>query len=173
MQDCFSIRDSVARSLRGFAAGRVIVWLTCWLMLPLPVPAMHRHDEMQSDESLEAHLADRHGEVVGESPLIDEPHWHFALPSQPSHDDYDHDHDREPDRSHHRPLLFVASHVVGQAFTSTQRSGSVDDFTPSLNSICDWVYQRHAHQASAHPSVQQAREALPGYRSALSCVMRC
>lgn len=169
MQSCISIPDIVARSQRGFAAGRVIVWLTCWLMLPLPVPAMHRHDEMQSDESLEAHLADRHGEVFGESPLIDEPHWHLTLPSQPSHDDHDH----EPDRSHHRPLLFVVSHVVSHAFTSTQGSGSVDEFTFSLNSIWDSVYQRHVHQASAHPSVQQAREALPGYRSALSCVMRC
>jgi len=68
--------------------------IVCVSLLHLPVPVLHRHDEIESAGVLASHLVTCHaqthlrtlGAVNAKTrcvcPSVHESHWHFVLPSQ-------------------------------------------------------------------------------------------
>lgn len=155
-------------SRRGNHDGRLLVWLTCFVVFPLPMPTMHRHDHIQSPQSLQVHLTQQHHAASLESLPIDEPHWHLVMPS-PSRGD-GHDDDGHP----HPPTDYVASHVGGSGTGMTVATGWVERWGSS--SI--WIFAALVPPSGTlvalnESSTMRVKSALQRQRSAHCCVMRC
>ncbi len=153
---------------RGSLAGRLLVWLTCLFVLPLPMPTLHRHDEMDSPYTLEVHLNQRHGDTVAEALPIDQPHWHFVMPFGQDGDEH---HDDESPRP---PPQYVAGQLGGNAASVTALSSSLEQagvqfvWSSGLSNQIDVI-----RSAASNPSTPLIKAAVQRQRSAHACVMRC
>lgn len=140
-------------------------WFVCFLLLPLPMPIMHRHDTIDAPQALSSHLAQRHCDASFKETPLDQSHWHFVLPSQ-----------SQPDEKHDcslpsRPVDYVSSNAGSLACGPTAQFLPLDCLSTlgilSLDLIVD----------SPHPILDArhrfAADADQHHRCTLCCVMRC
>ncbi len=156
---------------------RGLTLILCVVMLPIPIPMMHRHDEIESRDELACHLVTRHHllsrapELVEfatddcHCPMLDEPHWHFVLPSQyPGDDDTG---DQVPPAEH--AFLAFANNTV--AVASVSRDQEFDLSCPIA--VSGGLIETLDDRSDQHRHCRRAADALQVSRCALACVMRC
>lgn len=163
-----SSRSFLRTFRRGGIAARSLVWLTCLLLSPLPVPTMHRHDEIEMPHSLAIHLTQQHGDGCGRILAMDEPHWHFSLPSQQQGDGDDHE----------GPSDRRANYVAGSAGNSVVSPAVANRSLDHLGSLLVWTTARAIAKAPTSRrdfalTELSVKAALEHQRCAHSCVMRC
>lgn len=151
--------------------------IVCLLMLPLPIPMMHRHDEISSPDELACHLATQHDlsicdayDVIGavghcEDPTLHESHWHFVMPTRYPSDDASGD---ELPSAEHAFLAFAddASAVVSSAHDHEVV------LSPPIMLTCCFIEILDDHSSYPNPCLRAA-DAVQASRCALGCVMRC
>ncbi len=142
-----------------------LVWLGCVMLLPLPVPMMHRHDCIEAPQALENHLGQLHSQSQLQCLEPDEAHWHLVLPSHRCNEDGTHDGLPIPPRDY-----------VGSAGESGSSLVSVVEQLTSLS----WVLVCADHELTlastfsvCDPRIQIASASWQRDRCTLSCVMRC
>lgn len=155
---------------------RGLTLLVCISLLHLPVPVMHRHDEIESADILASHLAtchiqthscslgDEKAEASCECPGIHESHWHFVMPSQRGDDG-------EPEHGlPHAETEFVV--VVNSAVAPANEGSEFEYVCSSVPASCCYICKLDPSSDLQHPC-GPAAVAMQVYRCALSCVMRC
>ncbi len=157
---------------------RAMTLIVCVLSLPLPVPMVHRHDEIDSHGDLVCHLAERHqlsssvrpvdayAKQCSDGPALDEPHWHFVLPSQYRRH-HASDHETPPTES-----ALLASADSG-AFAATISDGRLMELSASTGVVVGFRLEMLSDRFDIRNDCQQAADALQVSRCALGCVMRC
>lgn len=150
---------------RRLTARVCLVWLGCVMLLPLPVPMMHRHDCIEAPQALENHLGQLHSQSQLQCLEPDEAHWHLVLPSHRCNEDGTHDGLPIPPRDY-----------VGSAGESGSSLVSVVEQLTSLS----WVLVCADHESTlastfsvCDPRIQIASASWQRDRCTLSCVMRC
>ncbi|WP_404309128.1 hypothetical protein [Neorhodopirellula lusitana] len=160
-------RTRPSEFLRGLRSPMrwLLPWVACVLLLPLPVPMMHRHDSIDASHVLASHLAIRHADSDPLCIEVDEPHWHFVLPLQSRREGSHEDGFPNP------PTNFVSSSVATAPSTSSFEFVIPD--VPMV-AICDWSESRfECYLRTKDPRQRSAADALLRDRCVLSCVMRC
>ena len=157
------------------AIGRCVLAVAmCVLLLQLPVPVLHQHDDFASSEALLGHL-DRHHPVAAPDLCcsddlcrIDDlnhkdPHWHLVLPSQLGHES-------QPEDKIPSPFDVFAFASSGTHVAVGSQVDSFQSFVgaPSLliSVLLPAPEACHLLQRVGHPPCH-----LP--TRALLCVMRC
>lgn len=146
---------------------QAFVLVLCILLLPLPVPTVHRHESFEDLSSLTAHLSLRHANEIATAVDLGEVHWHFEIPSQRGSESSS-DHGGESDL----PPVPCDNYIAGQHGVA---SSLIHQFPGSdtLVGLIDSGPNRHAVIGLDRSLGFQSRAALELNRSALSCVMRC
>ncbi|WP_146599140.1 hypothetical protein [Novipirellula aureliae] len=143
----------------------MFAWILCIVLLPLPVPVMHQHDEVRTPQSLSDHLASQHNGLSCEQLAIDDPHWHFVLP-QPFRGE-----DSHQDKLPVEHPDFVCSGIRHLEIGSTCEISSLTWTLVALASSCNqWST---CQVSTSDPRLRDAFDALHIQRCAFSCVMIC
>lgn len=157
---------------------RGLTLVVCLSLLHLPVPVLHRHDEIESAGVLACHLTSCHSrthycclsneatETGCECPGIHDSHWHFVLPSQRGDDD-------APEHGiPHAETEFVA--FAGSSPTSVSATdGQAFECVGSVAPVCCYLLGKLEHSSDHWDQCGRAAAGMQVYRRALSCVMRC
>ena len=154
------------RAQLGDSIRQWLPWLMCYLLLPLPIPALHRHDDIEASQTLSEHLSLQHCEPSCQFPMLDEAHWHLVLPSS-----------RFSDDAHEEglPATQTKIMVAGQsciALTVEQASRGTCETTIAC-SVGSLTTSPAEDVRVTFASLRCARGALQRQQSANSCVMRC
>jgi hypothetical protein len=175
MQPAF-YRSTRRRLLALWQRGMTLI--VCVSLLHLPVPVLHRHDEIESAGVLASHLATCHAQthirslgdvkvkIRCECPSVHESHWHFVLPSQRGDGN-------EPEHGiPHVETEFVA--VAGSSINSnTVTDDRLFEYVGSSVPACGCHLGKLDHSYNQWHPCECAAAATQVYRCELSCVMRC
>ena len=151
---------------RGFC-DQAFVLVLCILLLPLPVPTVHRHDSFEDLSALSAHLSLRHANEIAATVSLGEAHWHFEIPSQRGSESSS-DHGGESDL----PPVPSDNYIAGQHGVASSLSFQHPE-PDKLLGLIDCIPKRHAVTGLDRSLDFQSKAALALNRSTLSCVMRC
>ena len=144
---------------------QLMVALTSFVLLPLPMPIIHRHDSFDSLAELASHLESQHAGVAFAEPDAAKSHWHFELP------------DRvlsipDGDESDHLPNL-PAEYLAGP-FQAVCGSVQISQFSKME---CNWLdvppLSFFLSQSACGPRALLAQAANKHFQETQSSVMRC
>lgn len=148
---------------RSGVTRRFLSCLVCVLLLPVPLPMQHRHDDLDAPHELSTHLSRKHSQQANVCPSFAEMHWHFVFPTNQAGDD-----GQENSRPYSCTNL-SGSGVSLVAFTTVMTQSSVD-LLGALRSLNSVDFQA---EGVANTHILVPRKSLQRDRYALSSVMRC
>ncbi len=182
MQSAFH-RSTRRRLLALWHRGLTLV--VCVSLLHLPVPVLHRHDEIESADVLARHLAAKHtqtqsrfaGDEQAESncecPEIHESHWHLVMPSQRGDGG-------EPEHGvPHAETDFVVVADGSLSCAHVLKGNALENVCSLMSASSSSSSSSGCHIGKLDHSIDRwhrcghAAAATQVYRCALSCVMRC
>jgi len=158
--------DNMQNAIRYAVIRRsVFAWLLGFVLLPLPVPVLHQHDDVRTLQLLSDHLTSQHEVLACEHLAIDDPHWHFVLPQAFRGED------SHPDDVPPEPTDCVRS-CIRHSFIGA--SFEISSFDWTLIKLASPFHQSSACRIpTLDPRFREASDAFQVYRCALSCVMNC